>query len=87
MITRDVRRAPRGPALLALLLVLAVAPNARAFDADGSDQTDEGWKKVLSYGRCAFEVFKAANPVEWTAAFLDCTRLFLAEPPLPGSQP
>ncbi len=87
MITRNVRRAPRAPALLTLLILLAVAPNARATDGDWADETDEGWKKVLSYGRCALLVFRAVSPAQWTAAFVDCGRLFLDEPPLPGSQP
>jgi|RhiMethySRZTD1v2_1073278.scaffolds.fasta_scaffold809290_2 hypothetical protein len=66
---------------LALAAALHVAP-ARASEED--DLTAEGWKKVLSFGRCAFHVFRAITPVDWMVAFIDCSRLFLEEPPFPG---
>jgi hypothetical protein len=78
-------RVTHAPALLALALCLALAPLARAADQVASDTTDEGWKKVLAYGRCALAVFKALTPSEWAAAFFDCGRTFLDEPS--GAQP
>lgn len=84
MFIRSVRRAPRAPALLALVMLLSVAPAARA--EDSGDPTAEGWRKVFAYARCAFEMFKAVTPTDWGAAFFDCGRTFLDEP-APGEKP
>lgn len=73
-------RVRHAPALLALALSLAFAPSARATEAEPADSTEDGWKKVLAYGRCAFSVFKAVTPTEWASAFFDCGRTFLDEP-------
>jgi hypothetical protein len=73
-----------GASLLVLAAFLAFAPCALASDPDWPSDTDDGWRKVLAYGRCALQVFGAVTPPQWGAAFLDCARLFLAEPPLPG---
>ena len=81
--TRGTRGAPSALALLTLLALLVVAPAARA-EADAPPDTDTGWRKVLSYARCAFEVFRAVTPAEWSVAFFDCSRLYLSEPPLTG---
>lgn len=70
------------PALFALLSMLSTNAVAHAADADGSGEPDEGWRKVLAYGRCAFAVFSAVTPVQWAAAALDCGRLYLDEPPI-----
>jgi hypothetical protein len=67
---------------LSLTAALLVAP-ARA--AEPGDDTSDGWKKVLSFAHCAVNVFRAVTPTDWTIAFLDCSRLFMEEPPLPGS--
>ena len=72
----------RAPVLLALFALLAAAPMARAADPDWPGDTDEGWRKVIAYSRCAFEVFMAITPAQWTGAFLDCGRQFLDEPPI-----
>ena len=87
MITRRIRGGPgfaRYPAALAALALAAslCAPPARA--ADPESGTDEGWKKVLAFSRCAVHVFRAVTPVDWAVAFIDCGRLFLEEPALPG---
>lgn len=84
MTTRRIRGAPGALAMLVLAAFLAVAPTARAAGADAPTGGPDGWKKVLAYGRCAFMVFVAATPADIGAAFFDCTRLFLAEPPLTG---
>jgi hypothetical protein len=91
MITRLNRGSPAGArskvlAALALAALLTVPP-ARAAGAPaegGSDQPPEGWKKVLAFGHCAANVFRAVTPADWAIAVFDCTRLFLEEPPLPG---
>ncbi len=71
------------PVVLALLAAsLAIAPVAGAADPDWPGETDEGWRKVLSYGRCAFEVFSAVTPAQWAGALLDCGKLFIDEPPI-----
>lgn len=85
MITR-LNRGSRGGARSNVLAALALAalltvPPARAA---GDDQTPDGWKKVLSFGHCAVNVFRAVTPADWAIAVFDCTRLFLEEPPLPG---
>jgi hypothetical protein len=80
------RGGPRSPAALvplALALVLCVQPARAASDEDTAD----GWKKVIAYARCALNVFRAVTPTDWTVAFLDCGRLYLEEPTLPGGQP
>ena len=76
------RRRPNLPALLALAMLLTLAPAARATDDAGSGGVDEGWKKVIAYARCAFEMFIAATPIQWTAAILDCSKQYLDEPRL-----
>ena len=76
------RHRSRARACLALMTLLAIAPTAGAADPDAPAETDEGWRKVIAYGRCAFEVFTAVSPVQWTAAFLDCGKQFLDEPPI-----
>ena len=87
MLTRRIRGAPGALAMLVLLTSLLVTP-ARAGDQVQGDDTDDGWKKVLAYGRCALNVFRAVTPVDWTVAFLDCGRLYLEESPTPvGGRP
>jgi hypothetical protein len=83
MITRSIRGAP--VALVALVLAASLcAQPARA--ADG-EETDDGWKKVLKYARCAFNVFHAVTPTDWMVAAVDCGRLMMEEPAAPGGQP
>ena len=87
MSTRSIRGGPgfagyRIP-VVALSLVAALhASPARASDTDSG--TEDGWKKVLAFARCAAHVFRAVTPVDWTVAFLDCGRLFMEERPYPG---
>ncbi len=81
MTTRRIRGAPGALAMLTLLTLLIAAPAARAADPDTPGDTADGWKKVVAYGRCAFLVFVAVSPTDWGAAFFDCSRLFLSEPP------
>ena len=69
---------------LMLLVLLIVAPAARAADPDAPTDTADGWKNVVSYARCAFLVFVATTPTSWATAFFDCTRTFVAEPAAPG---
>ena len=84
MTTRRTRGAPGALASLMLLALLIAAPAARGADPDAPTDTADGWKKVVTYARCAFLVFVATTPTEWTTAFFDCARTFIAEPPLPG---
>jgi len=84
MSTRRTRGAPGALASLMLLALLIAAPAARAADPDAPIDTTEGWKKVVSYARCAFLVFVATTPTDWATAFFDCSRTYLAEPPTPG---
>lgn len=72
-------------ALVALAFATVVlAPSAaRAADPDVPSETADGWRKVLSYSRCAFQVFRALTPTDWTSALLDCGRTFLEESPAP----
>lgn len=74
-------------ALVALALATVVlAPSvARAADPDVPSETADGWRKVLAYSRCAFQVFRALTPTDWTSALLDCGRTFLAESPAPSA--
>jgi len=81
------RRRARVPAILAFLTLLATTAVVHAAETDSPDETGDGWRKVVSYGRCAFAVFTAVSPVQWTAAFLDCGKLFLDEPPIGGGAP
>ena len=83
MTTRRTRGAPSALALLTLLALLVVAPAARA-EADAPPDTDAGWRKVLAYARCAFDVFRAVTPADWSLAVFECSRLYLDEPPLTG---
>lgn len=90
MITRSIRGRPGAgvPAALvmfALVAALLAAP-ARAADPGGG-QTDDGWKKVLAFARCALNVFRAVTPTDWMVATIDCGRLMLDEPTYPGGQP
>lgn len=82
MTTRWNRGAPRALATLTLLALLFAAPYARAADPDTLDGGDEGAQKVIAYARCAFLVFIAVTPGGIFAAFMDCSRTFLSEPPL-----
>ncbi len=87
----DHRRTRGALVMLAIAALSFVSPVAvpEALAADPSEPTDtaEGWKKVLAYARCAFDVFRAVTPVDWASAGFECTRLFLAEPPLtPGGE-
>jgi len=79
-IVRSIRGAPAALVTFTLALSLCVAP-ARAA---GGDDTDEGWKKVLSFARCALNVFRAMTPTDWMVATLDCGRLMMEEPTYPG---
>ena len=76
------RRRSRAPIGLAILALLATTAVAGAADPDWPDDTDNGWKKVIAYGRCAFEVFSALSPAQWAGAVLDCGKQFLDEPPI-----
>ena len=80
MMTRSIRGAPVSFVAFALALSLLVQP-ARA---SGGDDTDEGWKKVLAFARCALNVFRAMTPTDWMVATLDCGRLMMEEPTYPG---
>jgi hypothetical protein len=75
------------PAVLAFLTLLSATAVAHAGESDAPDDTGNGWRKVISYGRCAFGVFSAVSPVQWTAALLDCGNLFLDEPSIGGGTP
>jgi len=77
---RSIRGRPAAIVTLALVLSMCVQP-ARAA---GGDDTDEGWKKVLSFARCALNVFRAMTPTDWMVATLDCGRLMMEEPTYPG---
>jgi hypothetical protein len=81
-------RAGCAAALAALVLAaaLGVTPARAASGApdEAGSGGDEGWKKVFSFAHCAVNVFRAVSPAEWTLAIIDCSRLFLEEPPLPG---
>ena len=59
MSTRKSRGAPGALAMLTLMCLLVAAPAARAADPDAPTNTADGWKKVLSYGRCALLVFRS----------------------------
>ena len=88
MRTRSIRGRPVVTGLAPLLVTLALAvallaAPARAADP-GDGQTDEGWKKVLAYARCAINVFRAVSPTDWMVATIDCGRLMLDEPTYPG---
>jgi hypothetical protein len=84
MTTRKTRGAPGALAMLTLLLLLVAVPAARAADPDAPGDGTEGWKKVVSYARCAFLVFVAVTPTDWAVAVSDCARLYAEEPPAPG---
>jgi hypothetical protein len=81
------RRRSCVPAVLTFLALLSTTAVVHAGELDAPDETGDGWRKVIAYGRCAFAVFTAVSPVQWTAAFLDCGKLFLDEPPLGGGTP
>jgi len=80
MTTRSIRSAHRALATLTLVLVLGLVLARGARAADGDGQTDEGWKKVLAFARCALNVFRAVTPTDWAVATLDCGRLMIDEP-------
>ena len=83
MTTRRIRGAPGALAVFALLS-LCLAPPAHALEPVPYDGTEDGWRKMIAYARCAFLVFTAVEPTGWAAAFFDCSRTFAAEPPAPG---
>jgi hypothetical protein len=90
MLSRSNRGRPGVAGYRAALVALALAASfhvAPARASAGDDVSAEGWKKVLSFARCAFHVFRAITPTDWMVASIDCSRLFLEEPPLPGGQP
>jgi len=78
MTTRRIRGAPGALAVLALLS-LCLAPPARALEPVPYDGTEDGWRKMIAYARCAFMVFTAVQPTSWTAAFFDCQSTYAAE--------
>lgn len=79
------RRSRGSSVLLAAAMLSFAVPAARAADPDAPTDTAEGWKKVLAYAGCAFGLFRAITPVDWSAAITGCMRLYLDEPPLtPG---
>ena len=87
MLTRRIRGGPGVAGYRAALVMLALAAAlqaapARASEAD--DHTADGWIKVVRFARCSFHVFRAITPTDWMVAVIDCGRLFLEEPPLPG---
>ena len=87
MLTRRIRCGPGVAGYRAALVVLTLAAALHAAPARASEVDDyatDGWKKVLSFARCSFHVFRAITPADWMVAFFDCSRLFLEEPPLPG---
>ena len=81
------RRRARVPAILAFLTLLATTAVGHAAEPASPEETGDGWRKVVSYGRCAFAVFAAVSPVQWIGAFFDCGKLFLDEPPIGGGAP
>jgi hypothetical protein len=81
MLIHRIRGAPRALATIVLLVACLAAP-ARALDARPLDDTEEGWKKVVAYARCALIVFAAVFPGGAVAAFFGCERTFEAEPPI-----
>ena len=84
MTTRRNRGAPGAFAMLMLFAMLTLVPAARAAETAAPADTTEGWRKVVSYARCAFAVFRAVTPLDWGAAMFDCTRTFIAELPPPA---
>jgi hypothetical protein len=86
MTTRSIRGGPglAGCPAVIVTLSLIAALHASPARAEVSDDTEDGWKKVLAFARCAAHVFRAITPVDWTVAFLDCGRLYMEEPPVPG---
>ena len=85
MTTRRIRGAPAVLGTLMLVALTCAAPVARAAATDRPDDGgDEGWYKVLRYARCALLIFVAGTPASVSAAFFDCTRLYLEEPPAGG---
>ena len=87
MLTRRIRGGPGVAGCRAALVVLALAAALNVAPARASEEGDytaDGWKKVFSFARCSFHVFRAITPTDWMVAFIDCSRLFLEEPPLPG---
>jgi len=86
MVTRSIAGVPRAPVLYALLLLLALAPVARALEGEGSGGTADGWKKVIAYLGCAIAVYGANTPLGVAAAVAECGGL-LAQEPAAGGQP
>ena len=83
MTTRRIRGAPGALALLTLVALCLAAP-ARAVDPAADGDSEDGWKKVIAYARCAFYVFLAGDPISSSVAFFDCARTYLNEPPMPA---
>ena len=79
MFIRKSRGAPGALAMLIALALFLVPPTARAADPDDPSGGPDGWRKVISYARCAFLVFVAATPAQWGFAMLDCSRLIADE--------
>ena len=80
MTSRNIRGVAAVLAILTLTASFLVAP-ARAA---AGDDADDGWKKVLSFARCAINVFRAITPTDWMIATIDCGRLMIDEPTYPG---
>jgi hypothetical protein len=83
MTIRGFRRAPRALAVALLLGGLCLVP-IRAAHAAAGDGTDEGWKKVLKYARCVFNVFRAVTPADVMVAVFDCGMTYFDEAPGSG---
>lgn len=84
MSTRSHRPRAHACALLMLSGLMFAAPAAHATAPDAPLDGPEGWRKVLLYATCAFQVFRTITPADGVAAALFCSRLFSDEPPLPN---
>lgn len=83
----SVHRGPwaRRSAVLLLVTSLAFAiPVAHANESGAPIEDAEGWRKVIAYAACAWQVFRALTPADVATASLMCGRLLLEEPPTPN---
>lgn len=87
MITRSIRGVPAAIVTLSLAAALLIPAGQAVAGSGEEDGVEYGWKKVLQFARCAVHVFRAVTPADWSVAFLDCGRLMMEEPTLPGGTP